>query len=464
VVARPNLTLTITPPGGSPTAFKNYLAYAGASQQPTITQNFGRQGDTCLLPLVDDFATTPSYHIEEVSRVSLFDNICSKTLFAGVVTAPTQTVTGTNRNEWLLSCTDNTWYADNAIVHGQWYGFTADQIVIAVTRQANCGITAASVADGGFVAPAPPLASVVLNYCTLSEAWRKLATLAGQATPYGWYVDESLNLHFFDASTAISSGVTFTTHPTAAGAGSTTEGHLLLDSTNGYTWDGTSIRNRILVQGANQTVNNYYSKSSPTAPTDTWRGDGTQQAWPLRGSLTGSPTLKVGGSFVSVTVVTGGGTGSGAWVAEQNAIGQWFLVASSPPGAGTLVQFWYSYQVPLVAQASDFQSQATYNGPNRGIFSEFISDTSLTTAPMANARAFQSRAEYAFAPQRCTFTTGEEFLGWVRAGETFVYDNQFVWDSQSSSWGVNDTFICIANQVTMGTGGYRQLNITGIRL
>jgi hypothetical protein len=463
MVARPSLTLTITPPGGSPSTYQQYLAYDGAEQSMSITQNFGRQGDTATLPLVDEYSGSPHVRIQVLSRLSLFDNVCSKTLFAGVVTDPVLSVTGPNRNEWALSCTDNTFYADNAIVHGVWFGFTVDQIIIALTRQANCGISAVAVRDGGFVAPGPQLSSFVLNYTTLSDAWRKLATLAGQVTPYGWFVDESLNLHFFDASSAVDSGVTFTTAPTVGG--STTEGHIVLDSQNAYEWDGTSIRNRILVQGATQTVTNAFTATKTPSPTDTWRADGTQMAWPLRGSLSGSPTLKAGGVLTSVTVVTGGGTASGPWVAEQNAIGQWFLVASSPPGAGTLLQFWYNYQVPVVAAANDYASQSTYAGPNNGIFSEFISDTSLTTAPMALARAQQSRAEYAFAAERATFNSSEDFLGWVRAGDTFTYVNQFIPDSQRSwALGVNDTFIVTANQVAFGTGGYREMQVTAVRL
>jgi hypothetical protein len=467
MVATPNLTLTITPPGGSPSTYTTYLAYSGASQQMSIAQNFGRQGDTATLPLVDEYTSAPNVLIKTLSQVSLFDNIAGQYLFAGVVTNPAQIVTGTNRNEWALACTDYTFYADNAIVHGVYYGWTADAIIIDLTRRANCGISAAKVRDGGFVAPAPQLASFVLNYVTLSDAWRKLATLAGQVTPYGWYVDQNRALHFYDATTAIDSGVTFTTTPTVGG--STTEGHILLDNQNSYEWDGTSVRNRILVQGANQVVT-----ASPPSPsglvaggpaTDTWRADGTQSSWPLRYVLTGLPTLTVNGVFTSVTVVTGGGTASGPWVAEQNDIGQWFLHAASPPGAGTIIKIWYSYQIPVVAQAQDHASQTTYTGPNSGVFSMFISDTSLYTAPMALARAQRERTEYAFAAERATFNTSEDFLGWVRAGETCTYVNQFVPDSQRSwALGVNDTFIVIANQVTFGTGGYRQQRVTAVRL
>jgi hypothetical protein len=460
VVADPNLTLTITPPGGPPAQYQALLAYQGTSQQMTITQNFGRQGDTATLPLVDEYTSGQNILIPVMSRLRLHDGNCAQTLFAGVVSAPVLSVTGPNRNEWTLNCTDYTYYADNAIVHGIYNGWTADQIIIDLTAKANCGISAAPVSEGGYVAPGPQLAAFLLNYCSLSAAWRKLAVLAGSSSPYGWYVDENLALHFYDSSTALDSGVTFTTSPTVAG--SVTQGHILLDHQNKYEWDGTSVHNRILVQGAAQTVPQPVSGT----PTDTWLADGTQQAWPLRYTVSGTPTLKVGSTRVTVTLVTPGTAvpGSG-WSAQQNAFGQYFLWNPVPPPAGTLLRAWYSYQAPVVAQATDYPSIAAYAGPNGGIFAEFVSDTTLTTTPMALQKAQQERTEYAFAAERATFGTSEDFLGWVRAGQTFTYVNRFVPDSQASwSAGVNDTFLLTANTVTFTRGGYRQQQVTAVRL
>lgn len=459
MVAAPSLKLTVTPPGGAVTDYSDYLAYSGTSQQMTISQNFGRQGDTAVLPLADEYVTTPNVIVPAMSQVSLRDNILSKVLFAGVANDPIMQVTSPNRNEWNLQCTDYTYYADNSLVHGQFYGLTADQIIIALTRQANCGISADTIRNGGFVAPGPQLASVVLNWMTLSDAWRKLALLAGQSTPYGWYVDELRRLHFYDSGTALNSGVTFTTSPTVPG--STTEGHMLLDSQAAYEWDGTSIRNRVLVQGATQTI----TANKKGAATDTWRADGYQQSWPLRYTLTGSPLLKVNGVANAVTVVSGGGGSSGAWVAEQNDVGGWFLHATSPPGAGATIQIWYDYQVPVIAQAQDIASQHAYTGPNGGVMSMYISDTSLSTAPMALARAMRERTEYAFAAERATFNTSEDWLGWVRAGETCQVVNRFIPDAGNGySIGIDDTFIVISNRITFGTGGYRQAQITAVRL
>lgn len=468
-ISTPNLTLTITPPNGTATNYTNNMAWAGASGQMSIRQNFGRQGDTATIPLVDDWQgqTHPNFYIPVLSQVKLYDNIAAVTLFAGVVNDPTLAVTGPNRNEWNLSCTDYTFYADNVVVAGQFYGLTVDQIIVKLTQQANCGITAKRIADGGFVAPGPTLSSFVLNYTTLSEAWRKLSQLASQVTPYGWYVDENRNFHFYDATTAIASGVTFTTTPTSGG--NTTQGHILLDGQFGYEWDGTSIRNKILVQGANQTISFSGTSTNPTGnPTGSWLGDGNTTTWGLRYTVTGNPVLKVNGVIKPVTVIQAGSTGTtpSGWIVTQNSFGGWYLGNSTAPASGTRIQIWYNYQIPIIAQANDTPSQHTYNGPNRGIYEEYINDTSLITTPMALSRAMRERQEYAFAAERITFNTSEDFLGWVRAGETCTISTTLVPNSQNNySWGLTDTFIVIGNSVNfVSQGGYRQAQITAIRV
>lgn len=465
MVASPSLLFQITPPGGALTDYTNYLAYQGTESQSTITQNFGRQGDTASFSLVDELnGGAPHVLIPPMSQVSLFDAIANQTLFAGVCHSPAMATDGPLRREWTLDCTDYAFYGDNAIVQGVFYNQTVDQIVIALTQQANCGITAVPLAAGGFVAPGPKLPSVVINYKTLTDAWRTLAQLASQSTPYGWYVDDLRRLHFYDASTAISSGVTFTTSPTAAGGGSITEGHFAEgDNSFSYTWDGTSIRNRTLVQGATQTI------TVPTtgSPTDVFRADGVATSWPLRYTLTNSPLLEAAGLVQNLTISSGGEpfTGDG-WAVQQNSIGAWYLTNSEVPQAGTTIKIWYDYQVPVVAQANSYPSQALYIGPNHGVYSEFISDTSLSTVPMALARAQRQRSEYAFAAERLVFNSTEEFAGWVRAGETCLITNQWIPDSRRGyALGLtNAQFIVVASEITFGRGGYRQMNITAIRL
>lgn len=458
----PSVTVTITPPGGSPTGYSAYLTYSGAYQQLAVNQNFGRQGDTATIPLVDDWQgrTTPHFVIPVLSRVSLDDANTSTNLFAGVITNPTLIVDGPNRNEWALQCTDYTFYADNAIVQGTFVNQSVDQIIVSLTAQANCGISAAKTSAGGFVTPAPVLTEVNFNWVKLSDAWRTLAQLASSSTPYGWYVDQNLALHFFDASTAISSGVSMTTTPTGT-AGSTTQAHVALNGSMGYEADGTTIRNRIIVQGANQTV------LSPVTgnPTDTWRADGAQTSWPLRYTVSGTPKLTLNGVTTVVTVVNAGSAPTGTWTVQQNSNGQWFLITTNSPSSGTSIKIWYNYIIPIVAQANDYPSQTQYTGPNHGVYTEYINDTSLTTTSMALSRAQRERTEYAFAAERITMTVPEDFLGWVRAGETLTFASTLVYDSQNSyAWGISDTFLCISNQVTWSNNGYRTMNLSAVRI
>jgi hypothetical protein len=464
-VASPDLTLKINPPVGLVTDYTQYFSWSGAAQQPTITQNFGRQGDTALFPLVDDFSATgvPNVVIQPLSTVQLIDNTLNQTLFAGVCTDPVFTNTSPVRNEWSVQCTDFTYYADKQVVHGTFIGQTVDQIVIALTQQANCGITAKKVSQGGFVSPGPQLASFVLNYTSLSSAWRRLAQLAGSVVPYGWYVDENLELHFFNSTDALASGTTFTTRPTGVG-GSTTEGHFMQDGTYSYEWDATSLFNRVLVQGATQTIG--YGNSTSKPPTDVWKGNGAQQAWPLRATVSGSPVLKINNVKTTVEVVSAGQTSTAIWQILQNSVGTWFLVnTSKPPSTGVVIKLWYDYQVPIVAQANEFRSQARFDGPNHGVFTEYISDSSLITVPMALSRALREREEYAFPVERVTFTTDPSWAGWVRSGQTFRLVNDLTPDSQRAyALGIDDHFICIGNTISFGDGGYRQASITGIRL
>lgn len=461
VLPSPNLSLYITPPGGTSTDYADNLAWAGTSQTVTVTQNFGRQGDTATFVLYDEYTTSPNFHILVLSTIRFYDHNLGLTLFAGVVTQPQVVQTSPISREWQITCTDYTFYADNAVIQGIFDGQTADSIVVALTQQANCGISASKISLGGFVAPAPLLTQVVMNYSTLASAWRTLAQLAGSTIAYGWYVDENLVLHFFNADTAQNSGVTFTTEISASDAGSTTIGHVSVDTQEGYVWDGTSIRNKILVQGATQTITTNLNGPS----TDTWRGDGVTTSWSLRYTPTGTPSLTINGASTSVTSVTGGGTTTAAWSIQQNAIGAWYLIAANAPNLGTTIKLWYSYLVPIVAQASDYQSQTTYTGANRGIMTEYILDSSLSTMPMALARAQRERTEYAFAVERATFNTTPEFFGWVRAGQVFQYVNRYIEDStRGYALGINDAFLCISNNVTFGDGGYRIMQVTGVRL
>jgi hypothetical protein len=457
----PSLQLLITPPNGTTTDYTKHMSYVGPNQQMTITQNFGRQGDTAAIPLMVEHSGILPFYIPVMSQVKLHDSRVGQTLFGGVVTNPAGCPQGVNLYEYDLNCVDYTFFADSAIVRRPASSVQAsDQIVVGITNSANCGISAATIADGGYVAPGPALPEWTLGYTSLSSAWRSLATAMGQVVPYGWYVDDERQLHFYDQDSALDSGVTFTTNPTTSG--STTEGHIMLDSEILYENDASSLVNRALVQGATQTIS--FSKAG--APTDQWLSNGYNTSWPLRYTVSSSPQpiLRVAGADTTVTVLDSGDAPAGGWNIISNSNGGYFLVAAAAPPAGLEVQLWYSYEAPIIMQANDVQSQSAYNGPNGGVFASYISDSSLTTAPMALARAQQVRSEYAFPVQRITFNTSPDWLGWVRAGYTCQIDAATIQDPATGGMGVSGQFLVTANSVTFADGGYRSCQVTAIRI
>lgn len=480
-VPPPDLHLVVTPPGEPPEDLVRYLAYSGTQQEMQVTQNFGRQGDTALFPLqAEHDGTSLPFTVPPMSQVALIDSIAGQTLFAGVVTDPALCPRGANLAEWDLACTDYTIYADAAVVRWPASDVQAsDQIITDLTNGARCGISAKTVRDGGYVAPGPDMPELAMGYMALSAAWRKMATYMGQVVPYGWFVDENRHLHFYDQNSALDSGVTFTTKP--ARAGSLTEGHIMLDTQFKYEWDGTSLRNRVLVEGSKQLI----SPNLDGNPTDQWLADGYSTAWPLRWTVAsgGTPVttssayppapgqippavLYVGGVYTQVSKARSGTVQTTPWAIVSNTGGAFFLSAQSPPPAGTEIQIWYTYEAPIVAQATDAVSVAQFSGaPNRGIYAKFVNDSGLTTMPMALARAMQDRTEYAYPVERVTFNTSPDFMGWVRAGYTFTLDCALVPDSgRGWAMGVNAPFLVIANTVTFGTGGYRKCLVTAVRI
>lgn len=448
----PVIRLTITPPGGSAVDYSAHFAYEGVQTTPTISQNFGRQGDTAKLTLVDEYTTGP-FVIPVLSRIEWSDTTAGAVLFAGVVTDAQMIVTGPNRNEWVLQCTDYTWYADNAVVQGAYKNETVGGIITALTNSSGCGITA-----GPYVDPGPMISDYKTGFKALSKCWKELAKLAGGQVPFGWYVDENLNLHFSSAATAPDSGVEFTTDVTTQGA----QGHFELDSQFLYEWDATTIHNRVVVQGGSTNV----LAALDTQPTDTWQTDGTAKAWPLRFTPTGSMYMTVGDIPVTIQMVSAGTAGApDGWAVQQNAASGWFLTAPSAPAGGQAIKLWYNYSQPLVMRNDNRASQNAFAGPNGGIYAEYISDSSMKTLSMAMARTKQELSEYAWPVERITFNSTEDFTGWVRAGQLISVTNSMIPNIGAGTVGLTAVpFLVVQNTVNFTKIGLRQLQLVAVRV
>ncbi len=422
----------------------------------TVTQNFGRQGDTATFVLRDEHHTpAPSFVVKPLSTVT-FSIANGPTIFGGIVQNPRFQALSPQLTEWSLDCRDYTYWADSAIVHGTYVGDTADSVVKALTALANCGIST------NHVMPAPTVSAVSLNYEQLSSAWQDLAKLASVNEDYAWFVDASgatPDLWFYGASQAPASGITFTDDVT--GQPTDTLGFYKPDFA--YEYDGSSIRNSCIVRGAT-----YSGKR-----TDNWLGNGAATSWqltyPLNSSTTNAAALTVGGVATQLTINTNSGTITTPYQLTQALNGQWSLVVTpgvgTAPGPGVLVSLAYSYQAPVVARYDDLASQRSIGGANGGVYQMYLNDTSITTLSTAMARAQAEAQQYGVPQERVTFVTTEGWPGYIRAGYTFTFQSQFVPDSENGyAAGISDTFMVVSNTVSGVQGNYRTQNIIAVRL
>lgn len=444
-----------------------------------ISQQWSRQGDVATFYLWDEHPSVTEggvslhYSIAPVSTVVFKDVGLGLTLFSGIVSNPTLTRYGPNLVLWTLNCTDWTYMSDRSLVHMDVQNLTTDQMVIDAVNIANCGVKAATVANGGFVYPGPLVTRAKFIYNTLSSALTNIVQLAGTYTSWGWHIDENVNLHFYPLANAIGSGVTFTDvltkQPSGLSPVSNTFGFYSGDpSTFSYNYDATQLRNLAVVRGANYSVKT----------TDTFIGNGSQSSWPLTQAPDTTAiqriNLKVGGVVQTVSAQQGT-SATTQFVINPNLSGQWFLQVNggfgSIPGSGTSIVISYSYVAPNIAQVTSAPSIAKFSSlPNRGVFQVYIADTNLQSLSAAQLRAQAEVRTFAFPEERVTFVTTDDWPGHIRGGETFTMTNSFVPDSQNnystSSPGFTDTFIVLQNQIQASAqgAGLRTYTITAARL
>lgn len=425
----------------------------------SIAQQWSRQGDTASFTLTDEHPnpTVLSFAPTPLTTVSLTNTTTGQVLFSGVCPKPQVKILGPTLTKWQLDCVDWTYIADRTLVVGDYSGMTVDALAVLITTQANCGIHAATTADGGFVAPGVQIPRVQFNYDTLTAAWSRLSKLASASSTYGWYVDENRNLHFHSVVQATDSGWTLTDNPAQV---NTTDTYAYLADTFAYEWDATSIRNSITVRGADYTQ----------TQTDLWVGDGTTAAFPLT-FLPDSQNIAAAALTVDgVTKTVSADTGSSAetdWVIVGNAANQWFLTPNTDPTPATvIIQFAYPYLQPVVVRMADATSIARFSGlPNRGVFDYYLADTSLPTLLAAQQRAQREAATYAQPTERVQIDVPAGFPGHFRAGQLVRVVTGMIPDSQRNSLaGIDDRFIVLQLRMDGVGGMYRTYQMTGARV
>ena len=505
----PDIRLYITPPNGKKTDYSKYLIYSGGGSAPTVTQNFGRQGDTGSISLYDPqyshekfnaqgdhvIHVKPTFTIPAFSKVHIVDQTIADLpeaalynngiLFSGYVSNPSLTIESASSAIWDLSLIDFSGYANATSVYGQYEGLAMDDLVVRLVRLADCGIKAAKVSKGGYVSPGPVLQRMVFSHENLTNALSKISKTASATSAYGWYVDDHLNLHFYDQQQADASHIKVTDRPSSRTTLSFNEAHIAMDGSLKYEFDGQSLYNRAIVSGATTTTRpkppkppTYTKKGKvrvqkPGPATDQWTATAGQGSFNLSrvpDVPAGEPTLIVNNSFQTISYDDGTATPTTQWYIREAANGTWSVNLNTggggtapPPGA--TVSLWYAYQTQITAQADDTVSQLAIGGPNRGVFTKTVNQRTLTTAAAAYQRAVREITEFGHPQERITFTTTPEWVGTWRAGQTFRLNSRFLLDSKNGfTPGLVADFMITQATMSVTDQGFRTWSVTGVRV
>lgn len=418
-----------------------------------ISQDWGRQGDTAMIVLTDEYASTPNFSVPANATIELRDLNIGQILFGGLVPKPRRTVLSPNLCSWTLSSTaSGTAYLNGRSLTFDYTNWTADAIVRDLLTRAACGVTA------NHVQPGPVIARFRGQNKSVTQALQMLCKLASTTATFGWWVDGGLDLHFGSdlQELGVPSGVTFTDKVT--GPATLTTGHYSTDSQTYYEWDATTLKTRVMVQGANIT----------RQFTEQFLGDGTTRSWRLSYPYQTNPeyaAVVVGGTQYPSSSQAGATT---PWILTQGAPGVWSLSVqpgAAPPASGAVIQITYNYVLPVIAVIQSPEGIAASPGPNGGYWDSVIVDETLTDLASAQARGQREIREYALAQERTVFRTSEAWAGWVSVGQSIVWQSATTPDQlNGGAAGINDNYLIIQIRANGAAGGYRYLTITAVRI
>jgi len=450
-----------------------YFDYSSENWQTMINQSFGRQGDTASITLtVEHPDGKVPFIIPAMSEIEITDPVTGRYVFAGVVNDPKWIYQAPNLTTWYLGCVDYTLYANTAVLYNAYSGLPMDDVVVDVVRSANCGITAAKVADGGYVAPGPIIPFMTFEWQTLTQALQQISKYASQSAQYGWYIDNNKELHFYNQFQAPPPTVTITDKLEGYGWGpSQTVARIEVDPMFSYEWDGTSLYNQVYVIGADISV----PMEITGPPTGVWQGDGNTTMFPLPQPILQEDTAAtyIGTNALLLVnhqpyevglaeVESQAPNETTSWVITQNAQGQWFLQSLvGPPAPGTLIELWYSYVLPVIGVASN---PTTINQVGH-VYSEVVTDNTLLTEQACFARAQRELQEYSRVEERLNCYLTQDFVGVIHAGDVVQVDSQLIPNSLNNYQpGLKDLFIVLSNTIMLLSSGYRQYQIQAMRV
>jgi hypothetical protein len=327
----------------------------------SLRQNYANMG---TLPAIGD-------------TILLYDS--SGIVWGGVLTEQEPVIAGLMVT-YQYSATDWGFVMDGTLVKKNYSGVDPSAIAIDIIESfcSGTGITAATVADGGYVQVGNfDIPTIQFNYQQPSKALQSLAKLIG----WDWYIDPNKHLHFFLGD--VDDG---------AGGGAAGDGGLApitINATGGKTgsdifWNSLDIDLQITnMQNSVYVIGGTYLKTFTALNTiDSYKTDGVQQSFPTSYAYTES-TISVTLNGVPQTVgilnqVTNPSTVQVLYSSTDRDI----QFTAGAPAAGQTVLIYGNAQVPIVANARNSASIASY-GVREGV----IVDSKITSVQEALLRA-----------------------------------------------------------------------------
>lgn len=327
---------------------------------------------------------TPSKTIPAVGQELYLQESGSK-VFGGVIVERNEVIRGGVLIGYEIKCKDYSQYLDRKVATKSYSGQTARAIILDLIATYTSGFTTANVAGS-----TPTLATIKFNYEQITRCLTQLADQIG----WDWYVDPNKDIHFFDNAAA--------------------PAPFNLDDTSGnFEWKSLEINQTIL-----QMKNSVYVRGG-----DYKKAISEANAYDIYKAATNQSTFPLAYKYDSITVKLNGviqtiGTDQQTNPATVNLLynfNEKFIKFSNPLSSGDSVVVYGNAFIPIIANARDSVSIATY-----GEYQTALVDQSITSIGEAQARAVAELKKYSATVFEGSFNTRQVGL---RVGQTITINS-----------------------------------------
>lgn len=322
--------------------------------------------------------------------VQIYRDTTSNMIFAGRISAIIKDGFVPGEYQYHVDCIDYQKQLDRRLVAEAYENKTCLEIITDIVDNYTSGFTYNNVATGRTIT------KIVFNYIPAGKCIQELADLIN----FDWYVDSDKDIHFYDKETRIAPY-----QITDANLSTIIQNFQL---TPNY----SQVRNKIIVRGGYE-LSEFWSESR--------LGDGTTTAWTLA-YYPHSISMTVDGDAVTLGIEN---------VDEEDEYDYMYnyqekfvrcSAGTSAPAADIVIVFTYKYEIPVVAHAANYASQAVIAAVEGGdgIIEHIVKDETLASREEAHDRAEMEISRWGAPMVSGSFAT-KNCHGW-KPGQTITVD------------------------------------------